>query len=81
MITDRGLGDEGRQDCFLCSTEKGGSSGGLSGRIAIGRMTTSGTRFELVFMRAGGDGNDNDFTNGEDAYLQTVMLQFSAEAN
>jgi len=80
-LTDQGLDENGEQDCLFCRTQKGGSAGGLSGRLAIGRKSSSGTRAELVLTRTGGNGNNNDYPNGEDAYLQTIMLQFTALSN
>lgn len=78
VLSDQGLDHEGNSVCTLCTGKEGGASAGLAGRLAVGIVIESGQRVELVMMRAGGDGNDDVYSNGEDAFLQTIMLQISS---
>jgi len=76
VIGDRGLDDEGEQDCLLCTTKEGGTSAGLATRLAIGRTGKFVERVELVYMRAGGNGNNNSYTNDEEAFVDSFLIQF-----
>lgn len=80
-IGDRGLDEDGEQDCLLCTTKKGGSSAGLTTRLAIGRTGKFGGRFELVYIRNGGNGNNNDYSNNEEAFIETVLIQVSSASS
>lgn len=78
VIGDLGLDEEGEQDCLLCTPRQGGASAGLATRLAIGRTGQLGRRIELVYMRNGGNGNNNDFPNNEEAFIESVLLQISS---
>jgi len=77
FLGDLGLDQNGKRDCLFCSPKEGGASAGLATRLAIGRTNNTGQRLELVYMRTGGNGNNLQYANGEEAFLQTVTLQFS----
>jgi len=72
------LSDQGPDtDCIICSGDQGGWAGGHASRVAVGFRTKRAVRFELAWIRAGGDGRDSDFPDGVDAYLNTLLLVVS----
>lgn len=77
VLSDQGRDEEGNSICILCSGREGGSSAGLSSRLAIG-FTARNSRIELVWLRAGGNGNNGDYPNDEDAFLDAIQVQVSS---
>ncbi|MFK7997557.1 MAG: hypothetical protein AB8B87_25755 [Granulosicoccus sp.] len=73
------LSDQGPDTgCIVCSGDSGGAAAGAASRVALGMTTQGSARLELVWIRAGGDGNDYDFPVDADAYLDIFLVVLSS---
>ena len=77
-LSDEPKDEDGSLICFLCSGREGGVSSGVAGRLAIGYALRDGSRAEIVWMRVGGDGDDDVYTNDEEAFIDAIQLQATA---
>lgn len=81
ILSDQGVDANGDDICIFCSNREGGASAGAASRLTVGFTGSRRYRMELSWLRVGGNGNNSDFPDGEEAFMDSVLFSIVATAD